>query len=126
MRKLRSVITSLISAVAVVFVPFKAAAELSEAEAREHLKQGALVVDVRSAEEFKARHLTNVINIPLPELKDKISSVTTNKSQVLLLHCQSGRRSGIAERELRELGYTNAFNLGSFERAGKILESRNK
>ena len=101
---------------------FNARAELSEAEAREHLKRGALVVDVRTVEEFKAQSLTNVINIPLDEVKTKFPTVVTNKSDVVLLHCRSGRRSGIAVGQLRTLGYTNVFNLGSFEKAGKILK----
>ena len=98
-----------------------ARAELSEAEARAHLKRGAVVVDVRTVEEFRTKHLTNVINIPLDEVKAKLPGVVTNKSQIVLLHCRSGRRSGVAERELRELGYTNAFNIGSFEQAQKVL-----
>jgi len=41
----------------------------------------------------------------------------------LLLHCLSGGRSGIARGQLRSLGYPNAFNLGSFARAEKIVRS---
>jgi phage shock protein E len=104
----------------------KAKAELSEAEAREHLKRGALVVDVRTVEEFKVKHLTNAINIPLDEVTAKFpAAVTNNKSALVLLHCRSGRRSGIAETELRKLGYTNVFNMGSFEQAQKILAADN-
>ena len=120
MKNLRRIIQG-IAAVAVAVCGFSAWAALSEAEAREHLKRGAVVVDVRSADEFKAGHHAGVTNIPLADLKQRLSSVVTNKSQVVLLHCQSGRRSGIAEAELRKLGYTNAFNLGSFEQAGKVL-----
>lgn len=97
-------------------------AELTEAEAREHAKKGALVVDVRTVEEFKTNGLPKVINIPLADVKTKFPKVVTNKSDVVLLHCRSGRRSGIAEGELRSLGYTNVFNIGSFERTEKILK----
>jgi len=44
-----------------------------------------------------------------------------DKNQVLLLHCLSGTRSGIAKRQLKSMGYQNVFNLGSYGRAGKIL-----
>jgi phage shock protein E len=101
----------------------EARAELSEADARAQLKRGALVVDVRTVAEFNAKHLTNVVNIPLADLKEKLPGVVTNNGQVVLLHCRSGRRSATAERELRALGYTNAFNLGSFDRAEKIIGS---
>ncbi len=112
----------LLVAVAIVaLLVLKAPAELSEAEACAQVKRGALVVDVRTAEEFNSQHLTNVINIPLAVVKEKLPTVVTNKSDVVLLHCRSGRRSSAAESELRALGYTNVFNLGSFERARKIL-----
>jgi phage shock protein E len=98
-----------------------AAAELTEREVRAYLKQGALVVDVRSRAEFEARHLAGVTNIPLPELKERIASVVTNRSAAILLHCQTGRRSGAAEGQLRQWGYTNVFNLGGYKQAEKIL-----
>lgn len=100
----------------------RTSAVLPETEAREYLKAGAPVIDVRTVAEFEARHLPGAINIPLNEVKDKVPLQFTNRSQVLLLHCRSGHRSGIAVRELRELGYTNVFNLGSFHQAEKVLK----
>lgn len=96
-------------------------AELSALEARQYLKAGALVVDVRTVAEYNTKHLTNVINIPLDEVKQKFPNIVTNKSDVVLLHCRSGSRSGRAENQLRALGYTNVFNIGSFSQAEKIL-----
>ncbi len=121
MKYLKPILTPAIIAVLVALFGFNARAELSEAEAREYLKRGALIVDVRTVEEFKAKSLTNVINIPLDEVKTKFPTMVTNKSDVVLLHCRSGRRSGIAVGQLRTLGYTNVFNIGSFEQAEKIL-----
>lgn len=106
---------------AVTLFGCNAQAELSEAEARDYLKRGALVVDVRTVEEFQTKRLTNVINIPLDEVKTKFPTVVTNKGDVVLLHCRSGRRSSTAVGQLRTLGYTNVFNLGSFEQARKVL-----
>ncbi len=123
MKKLQSIVARFVVAIPVVLFGCHARAELSEAEARDQVKRGALVVDVRTVEEFKARSLTNVINIPLAEVKVKFPKVVTNRSDVVLLHCRSGRRSGTAETELRALGYTNVFNIGSFERAEKILKA---
>jgi phage shock protein E len=120
-------IVALCAAAALVTVfGLNARAELSEAEAREYLKRGALVVDVRTVAEFQTKSLTNVINIPLDEVKTKFPTVVTNKSDVVLLHCRSGRRSGIAVGQLRTLGYTNVFNLGSFEQARKLLSPPTK
>jgi phage shock protein E len=105
----------------VALFPSHTRAELSEAKAREHVKNGARVVDVRTVEECKTNSLTNVVNIPLDVVKTKFPTLITNKSELVLLHCRTGRRSGIAETELRALGYTNVFNIGSFEKAQKIL-----
>jgi phage shock protein E len=94
---------------------------LSPERARVYLKSGALLVDVRTVEEFSEKNLPDAVNIPLDTLESGIGQYASDKSQVVLLHCRSGRRSGIAERELRELGYTNAFNIGGYDEAKKIV-----
>jgi phage shock protein E len=109
-----------------VVLMLKAAPGLPVATAREHLKQGALLVDVRTVEEFNTKHLTNAVNIPLDEIKEALPRRVPDKSQFLLLHCRSGRRSGIAEQELRALGYTNAFNVGTYEQAEEIVKGGSK
>lgn len=96
---------------------------VSEEAARGYLKQGALVVDVRSAAEYQQGHLSGAVNIPVGELAAGIGRHVSRKDQVLLLHCVSGGRSGMAQRTLRRLGYANAFNLGSYGRAERILKS---
>jgi phage shock protein E len=121
MKNLKFIIVLFAAAALVITFGFNARAELSAAEARKHLERGALVVDVRTVQEFQTKRLTNVVNLPLDQVKNGFSNLVTNKSDVVLLHCRTGRRSGIAETELRALGYTNVFNIGSFERARKIL-----
>ena len=91
--------------------------------ARKHLAAGALVIDVRSPEEFRSGHVPGAINIPLGELRESLPGRVTDKNQVLLLHCLSGGRSGIARRQLRSLGYPNVFNLGSYARAERVVRS---
>jgi phage shock protein E len=88
----------------------------------EHLKHGALVIDVRSPAEYAGGHLRRAINLPLPQIESLIAGKVKDKNHVLLLHCQSGMRSGAAKTRLNALGYTNAFNLGSFNRAARILD----
>jgi phage shock protein E len=94
---------------------------VSPETARQHLQQGALVVDVRSTGEYQGGHLPGAVNIPLGELQEALPRRATDKQQVLLLHCLSGTRSGIARRQLKSLGYQNVFNLGSYGRAKKIV-----
>ena len=89
--------------------------------AREWLKKGARVIDVRSEGEFKEKHLPGAANIPLGRLRDEIARFAPNKEQPLLLHCLSGTRSGMGKAMLRKMGYRNVFNLGSYGRAARTL-----
>lgn len=109
----------LAAVVAVIFV-LKKTGQISAKDARAHLKNGALVIDVRSRGEFSSGHLPNALNIPLDEIESALPRRVKDKNQVLLLHCLSGTRSGMAKNKLKSLGYANAFNLGSFARALKI------
>jgi len=96
-------------------------AALSAEKARKYLKAGALLVDVRTPEEFKSGCLPDAVNLPVDTIKTGITNQVTDKSKVVLLHCRSGRRSAAAEKELCAMGYTNAFNIGSFARAEKLV-----
>ena len=115
---------AIIAVVVIVgFILLKRMSFVSEATARQHLAHGALVIDVRSAEEFQNAHVPDAINIPLGELRDRLPARVKDKNQVLLLHCLSGGRSGIAQQQLKGMGYTNVFNLGSFARAKEIVNA---
>jgi len=89
--------------------------------ARQHLAAGALVIDVRSSAEFRSGPVPGAINIPLGELRERITRHAQDKQQPILVHCLSGGRSAIAQKQLQGLGYTKAFNLGSVGRAQAIL-----
>jgi phage shock protein E len=112
----------IISVVAVVFIGLKRTGLVSARAAREYLKNGALVIDVRTVGEFNSGHLPNAINIPLDEIETVLPGRVKDKNQVLLLHCQSGMRSGMAKGKLKRLGYANVFNLGSLARARSIVD----
>lgn len=81
------------------------------------------MIDVRSTGEFNSGHLPRAINLPLDEIETVLPRCIKEKSQVLLLHCHSGMRSGLAKRKLRVMGYANAFNLGSYSRAARLLRN---
>jgi len=117
--------TLIIAAVVAVVFMLKTAGQISAKDALAHLKNGALVIDVRSPGEFSSSHLTNAINLPLDEIETALPQRVKDKNQVLLLHCASGMRSGMAKSKLKGMGYTNAFNLGSYGRAESILKQLN-
>jgi len=89
--------------------------------AQKLLAEGALVIDVRSPEEFRSGKVPGAINLPLSEVRGKISTRVKDKNQPLLVHCLSGGRSAIAKHQLKSLGYTNVLNLGSLSRAQHIF-----
>ena len=115
-----TMILIVVGAVAAAFA-FKRLLLISPEAARKYLQQGALVVDVRDAGEYRGGHLPNAVNIPLGELQRSLPRHVKDKNQVLLLHCLSGARSGIAKRQLKNMGHQNVFNLGSYGRAEKIV-----
>ena len=116
-------IAIIVGAIMVAFFIVKRMSFVSEEAARKHLAQGALVIDVRSPEEFRSGHVPDAINLPLGELRESLPHRVKDKNQVVLLHCLSGGRSGIAKGQARGLGYPNTFNLGSYARAEKIVRS---
>jgi len=111
----------LLAAGLAVILSLKKLAVVEAAKAGHFIKQGAVVVDVRSPEEYRRRHLPGAINIPLSQLRAEAPRHLPDREQAVLLHCLSGGRSGMARRILKQMGYGNAHNLGSYGRAEKIL-----
>jgi phage shock protein E len=103
------------------FLVLKRLMLLRPAAARALLEKGARVIDVRSEGEFQERHLPGAVNVPLDRLCVEIARHAPDKEQPLLLHCLSGARSAMGKASLRKMGYRNAFNLGSYGRAARIL-----
>ena len=74
-----------------------------------------VILDVRTPEEFQEGHIEGAVNIPHTEIREKISGVTKDKGQIIVLYCRSGRRSNLAMQTLRDLGYKNAYNAGGYD-----------
>ena len=97
--------------------------DLNPETAREMIREGAVIIDVRSEEEYGASNLHSAVNIPLPEISSRITDAVPDKEKVVMLHCRSGSRSLVGKRALKQMGYSNVYNLGSFSRAKKIASS---
>ena len=91
--------------------------------ARKLLAEGALVVDVRTSDEYASDHLPNVINVPFQLLVDQLPRHVIDKNQAVLLHCQTGPRAAVARQVLKTMGYTRVYNLGSLARARRIVNA---
>ena len=82
-------------------------------EAIKMYKDGAIYVDVRGPHELRDGFAPHAINIPLPELRERMAELPKDKD--LLVYCRSGRRSEAAVVVLMNSGYDRVYNvLGGF------------
>ena len=75
-------------------------------------EEGYVILDVRTQEEYDQGHIPGAIVISHEEIAEKAEDVLTDKGQLILVYCRSGRRSKIAAEALVELGYTNIKEFG--------------
>ena len=75
-------------------------------------EEGFIILDVRTQEEYDQGHIPGAIVISHEEIAEKAEKVLTDKDQLILVYCRSGRRSKIAAEALVELGYTNIKEFG--------------
>lgn len=78
----------------------------------ELVKQGAVIVDVRSPAEYKQGHVKGAINLPLNELNKHLSKL--KKDATIITCCASGMRSASAKSILKTNGYTIVYNGGGW------------
>lgn len=87
----------------------------ARAQVEHYLREGALVLDVRTAHEYDAGHYPGAVNIPLAELPQRLRELP-DRQQPLVVYCQSGARSAAATALLRGAGYPRAVNAGGLSR----------
>ncbi|MCD8499503.1 MAG: FAD-dependent oxidoreductase [Clostridiales bacterium] len=88
-------------------------AEVKVSDVRALVESGAFIVDVREPGEFRHGHLNNAVNIPLSQLRDRVSEIP--RDVPVYVHCRSSARSYNAYMALKGFGYTNVKNIqGSF------------
>ena len=95
---------------AVLYLRFSAV-RISGEEARKLVASGGTLLDVRSPEEFSGRHLNGAVSIPVQELSGRMSELG-DKTDDIVVYCQSGSRSAMAKRLLESNGFTNVHDLG--------------
>lgn len=72
---------------------------------------GAVLVDVRSPQEYRQGHIPGAVNVPLQDL-GRVSAVAPDKATPLFVYCQSGGRSAQATGQLERADYTAVKNIG--------------
>lgn len=73
--------------------------------------RGAVLIDVRTREEYSKAHIPGSLNIPLDELQTAESKIF-DKNTPLFVHCLSGGRSRQAVHFLKNSGYSDVTDLG--------------
>lgn len=85
---------------------------MSEAEEMMKNEKDYIILDVRTAEEYKEGHIPNAINVANETIGEDEISELPNKDQLIMVYCRSGRRSKQAASKLVKLGYTNIVEIG--------------
>ena len=84
-------------------------------------REGAVVVDVRDANEFSQGHIVDAINVPHGALTNRISELTKYKEKPVVVACKMGQHAGSAGTMLRKAGFQNVARL-----KGGVTEWRNQ
>lgn len=77
------------------------------------VKQGAIVLDVRSKSEFDSGHIKGAVNISVDQLASNLSKLK-DKNKPIITCCASGMRSASAKNILQSNGYTQVYNGGGW------------
>lgn len=79
----------------------------------ELVKNGAIIVDVRSPGEYASGNIKGSINIPVDSIGKNLAKLK-DKNKVIITCCASGMRSGMAKTMLKNNGYAQVYNAGSW------------
>lgn len=79
------------------------------------LEEGALLIDVRSAEEFDGGTIKGSLNIVHTDINGLARAIGTGTDRKVVLYCGSGRRADLAKDQLEALGYTGIYNASGYE-----------
>ncbi len=85
---------------------FSACTKISDEDltiAREAVKNGAIIVDVRTPKEFNQKHIKGAINIPIESIMK--NGINVPKDREIVVYCQTGSRSGMVARMLKKDGW---------------------
>lgn len=79
----------------------------------------AMILDVRTPEEYAAGHAKRAENLPLQDMQSGVMP-TPKKDTPIYVYCRSGNRSSQAKQLLEQNGYTNVTDIGAYENTGKF------
>ena len=74
-----------------------------------------VILDVRTREEYEEAHIPGAICVPNETIGEEDVPELSDKAQLILVYCRSGRRSKEASQKLFDLGYTNIVEFGGIQ-----------
>ena len=80
-------------------------------ELKQLQKEGAVIIDVRSPQEYREGHIDGAISIPEYDIKKEAEKRIINKNKDIVVYCSSGGRSKKVQKQLKKLGYNQVYNL---------------
>ncbi|MGX8680232.1 MAG: rhodanese-like domain-containing protein [bacterium] len=103
------------------FFKFLRRSEMDQGVERFKQTPGAILLDVRTLEEYADGHVPDSMNIPVEEI-ERIQSIIPDRTTILFVYCHSGMRAEEAEVRLKEMGYTQIENIGGIvDYTGKVV-----
>lgn len=103
------------------FFDFLKGPDIGEGVREYNATPGAVLLDVRTPDEYRQGHIPGSKNVPLQSI-DKVAGMIDNKSTPIFVHCLSGARSRQAAAVLQQLGYTNVKNIGGIAAYAEKVE----
>ncbi len=90
---------------------FPAIEYISQNEAEQIITntKGVVIIDVRNNNEYIQSHLENAINIPVREINEHLPELEQYKDKIIIIYCDTGRRSKTAAIQLKTLGYKHLY-----------------
>ena len=85
--------------------------EINLKELYELERKGAIIIDVRSPQEYNEGNIDGAILIPEYEIDKKANEILDNKDEILVTYCSTGKRSKKAKEKLNKMGYKKVFIL---------------
>jgi len=84
------------------------------------IDEGAFLVDVRSPGEFNSGHVKGSVNIPLDSIPNQLAKFKNKKN--IIVFCRSGMRSSQAKNILKQNGFTNVINGGTWNNISQFVK----
>ena len=87
--------------------------DFTQEEATEiYERTNALLIDVRTPEEYRENHIEGAVNIPVYEI-DNLKNEIIAPNKVILVYCKTGKRSKIVKQILIQNGYKNVYTFSA-------------